>query len=171
MRPWNARWAQRPSQTAEVFLAAFCFLLNGFLLYCIFVCVLRAALWAVASPKHQCTQKNVHTCLHCVYVVLCAEPPSQRAPGRAPTAAAQLSAGWRVRWAWLCTASGSASGSQDGWTACSSSWSSGPWALLIKAMTLRLRSRGNVPSSILGGAPPSPKAHQPCPRDPGSGLP
>ena len=64
---------------------------------CIFVCVLRAALWAVASPKHQCTQKNVHTCLHCVYVVLCAEPPSQRAPGRAPTAAAQLSAGWRVR--------------------------------------------------------------------------
>ena len=64
---------------------------------CIFVCVLRAALWAVASPKHQCTQKNVHTCLHCVYVVLCAEPPSQRAPGRAPTAAAQLSAGWHVR--------------------------------------------------------------------------
>lgn len=74
-------------------------------------------------------------------------------------------------WAWLCTASGSASGSQDGWTACSSSRSSGPWALLIKAMILRLRSRGNVPSSILGGAPPSPKAHQPCPRDPGSGLP
>lgn len=60
-------------------------------------------------------------------------------------------------WAWLCTASGSASGSQDGWTACSSSWSSGPWALLIKAMTLRLRSRGNVPSSILGGAPLPPK--------------
>ena len=23
MRPWNERWAQRPSQTAEVFLAAF----------------------------------------------------------------------------------------------------------------------------------------------------
>ena len=23
MRPWNKRWAQRPSQTAEVFLAAF----------------------------------------------------------------------------------------------------------------------------------------------------
>lgn len=65
-----------------------------------------------------------------------------------------------------------AAGSEGGWAARGSSRCHlAPGQGFSQPLPLRLRSRGNVPSSILRGAALSPRAHQPCASEPGAGLP